>query len=148
MSERSKKRRRWTAEEKLRIVLTGMESVVEISELCRREGINPTQYYGWKKTLLSSAGRVFHGRSERTSRKEERLQAEVARFQEVIAEITAENLELKKRSRTRGLQPDAAGTSTTSSCRSGADAPSQRLERAANAFRPGRPAQQLLPLVA
>lgn len=96
MSERSKKRRRWTAEEKLRIVLTGMESGVEISELCRREGINPTQYYGWKKTLLSSAGRVFHGRQEKPSRKEERLQGEVARYQEVIAEITAENLELKK----------------------------------------------------
>jgi len=47
-SENSKKRRRWTAEEKLRIVLAGMESDVEISELCRREGINPTQYYGWK----------------------------------------------------------------------------------------------------
>ena len=96
MSESKKNRRRWTADEKLRIVLAGMESGVEVSELCRREGINPTQYYGWKKTLLSSAGRVFNGRPEKISRKEERLQADVARYQEVIAEITAENLELKK----------------------------------------------------
>lgn len=96
MSENPKKRRRWTAEEKLRIVLAGMESDVEISELCRREGINPTQYYGWKKTLLSSAGRVFNGRQEKSSRKDERLQADVTRYREVIAEITAENLELKK----------------------------------------------------
>ena len=51
MSER-RKRRRWTASEKLRIVLAGMESGVEVSELCRREGVNPTMYYGWKKKLL------------------------------------------------------------------------------------------------
>ena len=41
MSER-RKRRRWTASEKLRIVLAGMESGVEVSELCRREGVNPS----------------------------------------------------------------------------------------------------------
>ena len=42
-------RRKWTAAEKLRIVLAGMQAGVEVAELCRREGINPTQYYGWKK---------------------------------------------------------------------------------------------------
>jgi transposase len=91
-----KKRRRWTAEDKLRIVLAGLEPDVEVSELCRREGINPTQYYGWKKTLLSSAARVFHDQSRKPSRKEERLESELSRCKDVIAEITAENLELKK----------------------------------------------------
>ena len=43
MSE--KKRRKWTASEKLRIVLTCMQPGVEVSEVCRREGINPTQFY-------------------------------------------------------------------------------------------------------
>jgi hypothetical protein len=69
---------------------------VEVSELCRREGINPTQYYGWKKTLLSSAARVFNDRPRKSSRKEERLESELTRCKDVIAEITAENLELKK----------------------------------------------------
>jgi transposase-like protein len=32
---------------------------VEISELCRREGIHPTQFYGWKKQLLGAASKVF-----------------------------------------------------------------------------------------
>ena len=50
MSE--KKRRKWTGAEKLRIVLTCMQPGVEVSEVCRREGINPTQFYGWKKKLL------------------------------------------------------------------------------------------------
>jgi transposase len=93
---RKKKRRRWSAEDKLRIVLAGLEPDVEVSELCRREGINPTQYYGWKKTLLSSAARVFNDRPRKSSRKEERLESELTRCKDVIAEITAENLELKK----------------------------------------------------
>jgi transposase-like protein len=56
MSEK-KKRRRSTASEKLRVVLAGLDGSVEISELCRRERINPTQYYGWKKQLVTSAAR-------------------------------------------------------------------------------------------
>lgn len=93
---RKKMRRRWSAEDKLRIVLAGLEPDVEVSELCRREGINPTQYYGWKKTLLSSSARVFDDRPRKSSRKEERLEGELTRCKDVIAEITAENLDLKK----------------------------------------------------
>jgi transposase len=92
----SEKRRRWTATEKLRIVLAGMQAGVEVSELCRREGINPTMYYGWKKKLLSSAGKVFDDHDGRRNAQEERKEAEVRRFKDVIAELTAENLELKK----------------------------------------------------
>ena len=90
------KRRRWSAQDKLRIVLAGMDPGVEVSELCRREGINPTQYYGWKKALLSSAARVFEVRAQKPSQREERLESELTRYKDVIAEITAENLELKK----------------------------------------------------
>jgi transposase len=92
-----KKRRRWTASEKLRVVLSGLEGSVEISELCRREGINPTQYYGWKKQLLSSAGKVYaDGRESKPSAQQQRLEAENARLRSVVVEITAENLDLKK----------------------------------------------------
>jgi transposase len=95
MSENGK-RRRWTAAEKLRIVLAGMQPGVEVSELCRREGLNPTLYYGWKKKLLSSAGKVFDDQDGRRGAQEERKEAELRRFKDVIAELTAENLELKK----------------------------------------------------
>ena len=90
------KRRKWKAGEKLRIVLAGMQPGVEVSELCRREGINPTQYYGWKKQLLSSAGRIFDVQEGKRSAAEERKEAEVRRLKDVVAEITAENLELTK----------------------------------------------------
>ena len=89
-------RRKWTAADKLRIVLAGMQAGVEVAELCRREGINPTQYYGWKKQLLSSATKVFDAPDGKRSASEERKEAELRRMKDVVAEITAENLELKK----------------------------------------------------
>jgi transposase len=92
----SQKRRKWSAEEKLRIVLTGMQSGVEVSDLCRQEGINPTMFYTWKKKLLSSAKQVFDDKGDRPSVQEERKEAELRRMKDVVAEITAENLELKK----------------------------------------------------
>lgn len=91
------KRRKWTAAEKLRIVMAGMQSNVDVADLCRREGINPTQYYGWKRQLLSSASKVFEsGRRPRQAGVEARKEAKIQRLERVIAEITTENLELKK----------------------------------------------------
>jgi transposase len=90
------KRRKWTAAEKLRIVMAGVQKDVDVAELCRREGINPTQYYGWKKQLLSSATKVFDDQREKRSGEEARKEAKIQRLERVIAEITSENLELKK----------------------------------------------------
>lgn len=91
------KRRKWTSADKLRIVLAGMQAEVDVADLCRREGINPTQYYGWRKQLLSSAGKIYdNGRKEKTPGAEARKEAKIQRLERVIAEITSENLELKK----------------------------------------------------
>jgi transposase len=90
------KRRAWAAADKLRIVLAGMEPNVEVSDLCRREGLNPVQFYTWKKQLLGSAARVFKDRRGRPEAQEQRREAELRRLKDVIAEITAENLDLKK----------------------------------------------------
>jgi transposase-like protein len=54
MSE-SHGRRKWSASEKLRIVSAGMQAG-DFAELCRREGVSPTQYYGSKKQLPAAAG--------------------------------------------------------------------------------------------
>jgi transposase-like protein len=96
MGER-RKRRAWTASEKLRIVLLGLDGSVDISELCRREGVSPTQFYSWKKRLLGSAVKVFaEAKESKASSREQRLDCELRRAKDVIAEITAENLDLKK----------------------------------------------------
>jgi transposase len=92
----SGKRKRWSAAEKLRIVLAGMEPGVEISDLCRQEGVNPTMYYQWKRQLLGAAERIFEKKEHKASAREQRLSAALSRAKDVIAEITAENLDLKK----------------------------------------------------
>jgi transposase len=94
MSDKGK-RRKWSAADKLRIVLAGMQPGVEVSDLCRREGLNPVLFYAWKKQLLGSASRVFET-AKRPSIQEQRREAELQRLKAVIAEITAENLDLKK----------------------------------------------------
>ena len=89
-------RRKWRASEKLRIVLLGYEPGVEVSELCRREGVSPTQYYAWKKKLLGSATGIFEEKGKKPDARQERAERELSRMKGVVAEITAENLELKK----------------------------------------------------
>ena len=54
---RRKTRRKYSAEEKIRIVLEGLRGEDSIAELCRREGINPNLYYKWSKEFLEAGKR-------------------------------------------------------------------------------------------
>ena len=92
----SQSRRKWSSQEKMRIVLAGLEGGTEVSELCRREGISPTQFYNWKNQLVQSSDQVFGRKTGKPDRKQERLESDLSRAKDVIAEITAENLDLKK----------------------------------------------------
>ena len=47
-------RRKFSAEEKIRIVLEGLRGQVPVSELARREGLAPTVYYRWSKAFLEA----------------------------------------------------------------------------------------------
>jgi transposase-like protein len=60
-----------------------MQTGVEVSELCRREGINPTMYYGWKRKLLSSSGKVFDDSPGKRQAQEEIAEAELRRWKGV-----------------------------------------------------------------
>ena len=50
-------RRKYTPEEKIRIVLEGFRREVTVNDLCRREGIRPHSYYAWTKEFME-AGKV------------------------------------------------------------------------------------------
>ena len=92
-----KRRRRWTADQKLKIVLETLQSDQKLAEICRRESISPTQVYHWRKQLLASAEAVFARQPAKgEDRRVAKLAAENQRMKNVIAEITAENLDLKK----------------------------------------------------
>ena len=89
-------KRKWSAAEKLRIVLEGMNPSASVADLCRREGVTPNLFYLWKKQLLGSASKIFDAKSGRPTAAESKAAADVVRYKDVIAEITSENLELKK----------------------------------------------------
>ena len=54
---RRKTRRKFSSEEKIRIVLGGLREECSIAELCRREGINNNLYYRWSKAFLKTGKR-------------------------------------------------------------------------------------------
>ena len=56
-----KTRRKFSAEEKIRIVLEGLKGEASISELCRREGIAANPYYQWSKGFLEAGKKRLSG---------------------------------------------------------------------------------------
>jgi len=98
MNHPEKNRRKWTPQRKLQIVLESLQSDQKVAELCRREGLSPTQVYQWRKQLLGAADAVFvnHRGASREDPRMEKLANENLRLKGVIAEITAENIDLKK----------------------------------------------------
>jgi len=91
-------RRRFSAEEKIRIVLAGMRGEDSIAELCRREGINQNLYYRWSKEFLEAGKKRLAGDTvrEATSDEVKDLRREAAALKEVVADLTLENRLLKK----------------------------------------------------
>jgi transposase len=91
-------RRHFSAEEKIRIVLEGLRGEESIAELCRREGIAASMYYGWSKEFLEAGKRRLAGDTARaaTSQEVKDLRHEAQALKEVVADLTLENRLLKK----------------------------------------------------
>ena len=68
---RAATRRKFSAEEKIRIILEGLRGEETISELCRREGIAPTVYYKWSKSFLEAGKMRLAGETKRNATSEE-----------------------------------------------------------------------------
>ena len=95
---RRKTRRRFSSEEKIRIVLDGMRGELSVTELCRREGIAANLYYRWSKDFLEAGKKQLSGDTvrEATSTEVKDLRAENSELKEVVAEMTLKNRVLKK----------------------------------------------------
>ena len=91
-------RRQFSAEEKIRIVLSGLRSEDSIAELCRREGIVQNLYYRWSKEFLQAGKQRLAGDMARAATSDEvrDLRREASALKEVVAELTLENRLLKK----------------------------------------------------
>jgi transposase len=95
---RRKTRRRYSVEEKIRIVLEGLRGEASIAELCRREGISPNLYYTWSKEFLEAGKRRLSGDSEReaTGTEVTSLRQENTQLKQLVAELSLKNRVLKK----------------------------------------------------
>ena len=91
-------RRQFSAEEKIRIVLTGLRGEDSIAELCRREGIVENLYYRWSKEFLEAGKKRLAGDTARAATSDEvkDLRREASALKEVVAELVLENRLLKK----------------------------------------------------
>ena len=95
---RRRARRRFSAEEKIRIVLEGLRGEDSVAELCRREGIASNLYYRWSKEFLEAGKKRLNGDTvrEATSDEVKVLRSENRELKEVVAEMTLKNRVLKK----------------------------------------------------
>src|SRR6056297_1648203 len=95
---RRQTRKRYSSEEKIRIVLAGLRGEDSIAELCRQEGIAQGLYYSWSKEFLEAGKKRLAGDTARqaTSPEVKELRAEAVALKEAVADLTIENRVLKK----------------------------------------------------
>jgi len=95
---RRKTRRKFSSEEKIRIVLEGLKGEISISELCRREGIVSNLYYRWSKDFLEAGKKRLSGDTAREANSSEvnDLKSENEQLKQLVAELSLDNRLLKK----------------------------------------------------
>ncbi len=91
-------RRKYSAEEKIRIVLEGLRGEDSITELCRREGLNQNVYYRWSKEFLEAGKQRLSGNTRREATSDEvgELRKENNQLKQVLADTVLKNVVLKK----------------------------------------------------
>jgi transposase len=93
-----KTRRKYSAEEKIRIVVEGLRGETTIAELCRREGISESLYYSWSKEFMEAGKARLSGNTKRQagSREVDALREENEQLKQLVAELALKNRVLKK----------------------------------------------------
>lgn len=100
-NEPANSRRQFSPEQKVKILREHLLDKTPISAVCEKRRITPTQFYQWQKTFFEHGAAAFakapgpratHQGEQRLTQLQEKLQ----RKDEVIAEIMAEHIVLKK----------------------------------------------------
>jgi len=93
-----KTRRKFSSEEKIRIVIEGLRGEDSIAAICRREGINPNLYYRWSKDFLEAGKKRLQGDTQREANTIEvgKLKRENTDLKMLVAELFLEVRLIKK----------------------------------------------------
>src|SRR5450756_3031868 len=97
-----KQRKHYTPEEKVAILRRHLVEGVPISDLCDEMGLQPTVFYRWQKELFENGAAAFQSQERPQRQGEEKqkriefLEKKVQTKDEVLAELMAEHIALKK----------------------------------------------------
>ena len=99
-----KTRKKYSSEEKIRIIIEGIRGETTIAELCRKEGISQANYYKWSKDFMEAAKKRMMGDTQREANSDEvkELREENDELKKLVAELSLKNKVLKKS--LRGLE--------------------------------------------
>jgi len=95
-------RKRYSAEEKVAILRRHLLDKVPVSELCEEKSLRPTVFYRWQKEFFENGAAAFEakerpsGKAEEKQRRIEFLEKKLQTKDEVLAELMAEHVALKK----------------------------------------------------
>ena len=91
-------RRKFTAEEKIKIVLEGMRGEDTIAAVCRKHGIHANNYFKWSKEFIEAGKRRLSGDTLREATRDEvsELRKMNDMLKRELGELYVKNKELKK----------------------------------------------------
>jgi transposase len=78
--------RRWTPEDKTRIVMESLTTNITVAELCRKYNLNPNVFYNWKQKFIEGGRMALSGSSKGNINKN--LETENERLKKIIGEQT------------------------------------------------------------
>ena len=95
---RAATRRKYTPEEKIRIVLEGFRREATVNDLCRREGIKPHSYYAWTKEFMEAGKERLSRDTVRDATRQEivDLRRENGELKQLVGELSLQVSRLKK----------------------------------------------------
>jgi len=96
-----KKRKQYSAEEKVVIIRRHLVDKVPVSDLCEEYGLQPTVFYRWQKGFFENGGQAFARVGDRQTAKLKgriaELEEKLVKKNEVLGEVMEEMVALKKR---------------------------------------------------
>ena len=95
-----RQRKNYTAEEKVGILRRHLLEKEPISDLCEEQGLHPTMFYRWQKEFFENGAAAFQQKARPNHQAEqeriEYLEKKIQTKDEVLAELMAEHIALKK----------------------------------------------------
>lgn len=97
----SKKRRQFTAQQKVEAVKEHLVNKVPVSDICDKLGISTGHYYQWQTDFFTNGERAFVKENNKQRKlaeaKIEKLECDMVKRNEAIAELLEDNMRLKKK---------------------------------------------------